>query len=250
MNTMKFVRKCYYKSSKAGSVYCESSYELKAATMLDADPTVLFYETHISFDGQSGKRRFIDFLVTRSGGVKEIIEIKPKRRLIQFETQINDNREYAATQGMNMSVWTEEDLGFKNECEAKHWADEYHTKETGIDYETARKERDTARTMRHYRKKIATDTVRVECKFCNEAHTALRLTHDKNIARNGRYICEKEGGHIAGSRPKPHLQKENPYFAEGKKQCTKCTRILTLDSFSDDKSRRDGKSSRCRECRK
>jgi len=81
------------------------------------------------------------------------------------------------------------------------------------------------RVKKHYAEKIATDKVQVYCEYCQVTHEALRLTYDKNIARNGRYICEREGGHIAGSRPKPHLRKANPYEAEGKKECLGCKQV-------------------------
>jgi hypothetical protein len=90
------------------------------------------------------------------------------------------------------------------------------------------------RVKKHYAEKIATDKVSVYCEYCQATHEALRLTHDKNIARNGRYICEREGGHIAGSRPKK--KKENPHAAEGKKECNTCKSVLPLDSFSSGKS--------------
>ena len=105
------------------------------------------------------------------------------------------------------------------------------------------------KAKRYYHKHIATDTVEVYCEFCKENHTALRLTYDKNIKRNGRYICEKEGGHIAGSKPKLKLRKENPYAVEGKKRCNKCGNIKHLDEFSPDKTKRDGYSTRCKTCR-
>lgn len=92
------------------------------------------------------------------------------------------------------------------------------------------------RASKFYDTHIATDKVSVFCEYCQATHEALRLTYDKNIARNGKYICEREGGHIAGSRPKPHLKKINPYEAEGKKECNTCRSVLPLDSFSSGKS--------------
>ena len=107
-----------------------------------------------------------------------------------------------------------------------------------------------ARMRRYYDRNIANDKVTVFCAFCNEEHEALRVTHDRNVARNGRYICEREGGHIAGSKPKTHLIKENPYAAEGKKKCAgACGEILLFESFSPDNSKRDGYCSVCKSCR-
>lgn len=112
------------------------------------------------------------------------------------------------------------------------------------------REQSAARMRRYYERNIANDTVTVFCAFCNEEHQALRLTHDRNIARNGRYICEREGGHIAGSKPKTSRIKENPYASEGKKQCAgECKQILAFECFSPDNTKRDGYCSCCKACR-
>ena len=92
------------------------------------------------------------------------------------------------------------------------------------------REQSAARMRRYYERNIANDTVTVFCAFCNEEHHPLRLTHDRNIARNGHYICEREGGHIAGSKPKTSRIKENPYASEGKKKCAgECGQILEFE---------------------
>ena len=105
------------------------------------------------------------------------------------------------------------------------------------------------RAKKHYDEKIATDTDLIFCPYCDDFHTPLRLTHDKNVARNGRYICEREGGHIAGSKPKPSLKKVNPYADEGMKECVKCYRVLPFDEFHLDRTRPDGRCGRCKGCR-
>ena len=112
------------------------------------------------------------------------------------------------------------------------------------------REQSAARMRRYYQKHIAGDTVTVYCEFCKEEYTALKLTHDRNIARNGRYICEREGGHIAGSKPKLALRKDNPYADQGKKQCSgECKQVLLFESFSPDSSKRDGLCTMCKDCR-
>ena len=63
-------------------------------------------------------------------------------------------------------------------------------------------------------------------------------------------VCEREGGHIAGSRPKPHLRKANPYEAEGKKECLGCKQVLPFSEYGADKGRADGYASKCKECRR
>lgn len=111
------------------------------------------------------------------------------------------------------------------------------------------KEQSAARMKNYYQRHIADDKVEVPCVFCNEVHMALRLTYDKNIARNGRYICEREGGHIAGSKPKLSLRKDNPYSSDGKKECNKCKEVKLFEQFSPDKSKRDGYCTMCKPCR-
>lgn len=111
------------------------------------------------------------------------------------------------------------------------------------------RQQSAARMKRYYEKHIATDQVTLYCEFCKEEHTALRLTYDRNLARNGRYICEREGGHIAGSKPKLSRRKDNPHAAEGKKECNACKEVKLFEAFSPDTSKRDGYCSLCKVCR-
>lgn len=250
MSTNKFTRKHYYYSPKAiGVVHLDSSYELRLVVMLDDDDNVISFKDHGCFISQAGKKRIYDFLVNYKNGTTKLIEVKPFSRLEQFREQLEDNRKYAQSHGYIFEIWTEEKLGFDDSKKITAWADQYLLENHNVDYASARKERTLARVKKHYHKHIATDKVEVYCEFCKETHNPLRLTYDKNIERNGRYICEKEGGHIAGSKPKPHLRKENPYASEGKKQCKKCDQIKLFEEFSPDKSRRDGYCSHCKICR-
>jgi hypothetical protein len=92
------------------------------------------------------------------------------------------------------------------------------------------------------------EKVEVLCKYCQVTHTVRKLSHDKNIARNGRYICEREGGHIAGSRPKDHLKATNPYAAEGKKKCSRCEEVKVIELFDVRKKSWDGRDAACKAC--
>jgi len=250
MSTNKYTRKHYHTSSKsAGPVHADSSYELRASIILDQDPQILHYEDHQCFISNDGQTRIFDFLATCKNGDKKLIEVKPYARLKQFEKQIQDNKDYAEKMGWIFEIWTEKELGFDNSKKITNWADQYIKENTGIDYSIARKQKDCMKAKRYYRKKIANDKVEVPCVFCNEVHMALRLTYDKNIARNGRYICEREGGHIAGSKPKLSLRKDNPYSSDGKKECNKCKEVKLFEQFSPDKSKRDGYCTMCKPCR-
>lgn len=250
MSTNKFTRKHYYYSPKAiGVVHLDSSYELRLVVMLDADQDVISYKDHQFFVSENGQKRVYDFLVNYKDGITKLIEVKPLSRLEQFREQIEDNKKYAQSNGYVFEIWTEQELGFTDSKKITAWADRYLLENHNVDYAKARKERSSARVKKHYHKNIATDKVEFYCEYCKETHSALRLTYNKNIERNGRYICEKEGGHISGSKPKPHLRKENPHASDGKKQCSKCNEIKPFFEFSPDKSRRDGFCSMCKPCR-
>lgn len=90
------------------------------------------------------------------------------------------------------------------------------------------------------------DKVPVECKFCNKTHEVLPKTYEKNVARNGHYVCEPKNGRRIGQS----LIKKNPYASQGKKQCTKCSSVKLLEEFGRDKNRPDGLSRQCKECRR
>jgi hypothetical protein len=232
---LQYRRRHFYNSEKSGIVYCSSSYELKAATILDGDSEVVFYQTQLGFTNKDNQRRFVDFLVHYKNGTKEIIEIKPKRRVEEFKDQIEDNRLYAFSNGWSFRVWTENELGFKTEQEARNWADEFLSKLYKEDYVAIRKERSLIRTKRHYLKAIATDKITFYCEYCKEEHTQLRLTYEKNVAKNGRFICIKENGHIVGSQPKK--KKEDPLAVKGLKQCKgPCGEIKPIGEFSKGKN--------------
>jgi hypothetical protein len=235
MTNLRFRRYHYHISPKAGVIYCDSSYEIKAALILDNDEDVLFYETQIQFDGQN-KKRFLDFLATYKSKAKVVIEVKPKTRLMQFEEQINDNRQYALSNGYGFEVWTENELGFRNDYAATKWADEYLSQFHGVDYTEIRKQNGLKRAKRHYRKKIATEKITFYCEFCKEEHSPLRLSYEKNIKKNGRFICIKENGYITGSLPKT----KNENLVE--RQCKKCSEVLPMDQFSKGKAI-------CKKCR-
>jgi hypothetical protein len=130
----------------------------------------------------------------------------------------------------------------------RNWADEYLKATTGVDYTKYRKDSIKKKTKRYYDKHIGSQKVELHCEFCQETHTVLKMSYDNNMERNGRYICEREGGKIAGSKPKTHLIKENPYEVEGKKECLDCKQILDFDKFTKDTSRRSGYKEICKDC--
>lgn len=224
-----------------------SSYELRFCSVLELDETVESYDTQIGFNWK-GRGRCLDFLIKSKDGTTKAVEVKPEDRLTEqkFIDQINDSREYSESNGWLFEVCTEKTLGMTYQ-QIRNWSDEYRKNITGIDYTKHRLEMDKKKAKKHYDTKIATDKVEVWCDYCKEIHMPLRLTYDKNIKRNGEYICEKHGGFIAGSKPKK--KKVNPYAAEGKKQCNECKNIKLFEEFGIDKAKDDGYSTRCKICR-
>jgi hypothetical protein len=243
----------YFKSKKNGKdVYYGSSYELRCVFLLEEDADVVSYDRGECFEDSKGKFRNPDLFVVYLDGKKEILEVKPKSRLGEEDVveQVEESRRYSAEKEMGFKVWTEDNSGFDDAGKIVDWAREFLAERGDPKWKEAKKASSVRRSKKYYDAHIATDKVSVFCEYCQVTHEALRLTHDKNIARNGRYICEREGGHIAGSRPKPHLRKANPHAAEGKKECLGCKQVLSFSEYGADKSRSDGYASKCKECRR
>lgn len=248
---LRYRRRYYHNSPKAGTIYCQSSYEIKAALILDEDNDVVTYKSQIPFKNHLNKKRFSDFLVTYQNSIQKIIEVKPGKRVEAFESQIGDNQKHAKANNYLFEVWTEKELGFKSDYFATKWADEYLSKIDKVDYTDLRKDRHNSQAKKHYVNNISQNKITVFCEFCKEDHIQLQLTYNKNVNKNGRFICIKENGHIIGKRDKTHLK--NPLEAEGKKKCNgPCGKTLSLDQFSPNGKDKEGKvkhSSQCKKCR-
>jgi len=240
----------HYSAKLAKHVFFGSSYELRLCWLLDQDTTVVDYQTQVGFVTPDGRGRCIDCVVTYDNGTKKVIEVKPQTRLDEQSVveQIADSAKYAISRGWHFEIVSEPALGL-SATQIREWADQFLLETTGLDLKQVRKRAWREKAKRHYDNKIATDKVEVDCPFCNEVHSVLVKSHKSNVERNGRYICEREGGHISGSKPKLALRKENLFAAEGKKECVLCKEVKSFDQFGTDKSRRDGYSSRCLECR-
>jgi hypothetical protein len=228
-------------------IFYGSSYELRLCWVLDQDKSVESFETQIAFQWK-GRGRCLDFLITYTNGTKKAVEVKPKSRLGEeaFIAQLSDSREHAVFNGWEFDIVTEDYLGMSYQ-EIRNWADEYRKLITGIDYTKHRLEMDRKKAKKHYDKHIATDTIDVWCDYCKKTHSPLKLTYEKNIERNGQYICEKHGGFIAGSKPKK--KKENPYAIDGQKECNRCKEVKLFEEFGEDKMKSDGRATRCKKCR-
>lgn len=243
----------WHKSPKAGDIFYRSSYEKKAYLILDSDDTVVNYsaEKHrIPYqhpEKKTASTYLVDIEVEYVDGNKTIIEVKPHAWLNDdvVIAKVDAAILFAEDHDMKFEVWSEVQL-FGPVYNEKQIRDFIAKLEPG--YKQKCKEQARKRAKKHYRSKIAKDTVEVECNFCNETHTVLRKTYEKNIARNGRYICEREGGSIAGKKSK--RKKVNPYAADGKKLCNGCKEVKLFEEFGVDSSKSDGYATRCKECRR
>lgn len=242
----------YFKSVKCGcDIYYGSSYELRCMYLLEKDDLVSSFSRANTFVDREKRHRNPDLLVNYVDGRIEIIEVKAEKVLAkQFEVkkQVEETRQYCYSNNIDFRVWSESDSGLKDEKSIINWAKLYIAESTGnTEWIDRRREMDKKKAKKHYDNKIATNKVTIYCEYCKEDHTPLKLTYDKNIARNQRYICEREGGHIAGSKPKNKLV--NPYVVDGKKKCNGCAQVKLFEEFGDDKAKSDGKSTRCKVCR-
>ncbi len=240
----------YFKSCKnKKDIYYGSSYELRCLYLLEQDDDIIRFDRVEPFKNESNKWRSPDIKVDYKDKTI-ILEVKPQSRLNEPEVlkQISDSVKHAEENGWEFNVWTEKNSGLKDDYSIINWAKKYILATTGdTTWVEKQKENNRRRANKHYHKHIAKDKVEVFCEFCNETHEPLRLTYEKNIKRNGEYICERYGGHLAGSKSKK--KKVNPYASEGKKQCNECKDVLLLEKFGNDKHKSDGKATRCKSCR-
>lgn len=240
----------WFKSKKnKKEVYYGSSYELRCIYLLEADTNVQSYDRCEPFQIEN-RGRSPDFFIKYYSGIDSIIEVKPKWALDNEDVklQIADSIKHCENNNWIFKIWTEDDSLLVDEKAIIKWAKEFLKVEYKDDkFEQKQLERSRQKAKKHYDAKITTDKVTVYCEFCKENHTQLQLTYDKNVTKNGRFICIKENGHIVGKRDKTHLK--NPLEAEGKKKCSgKCGLVLTIEgNFSPNGS---GKwCSQCKKCR-
>lgn len=250
-------RRGYYNTLKGRPkvIFWQSSYELRAAIILDNREDVDFYTTQVKFKG-SYKTRYIDFIVHLKDGTIFVLEIKPENQIEKCKEQIKDNMDYAKKNGFTFEIWTAKELGFAHDHQLVTWADAFISTLQPIDFVAERRKRHIESVKKNYREKTSKDRVEVYCDYCKETHIPLRLTYERNVHRNdGKYICEAYGGFLAGSKPKDHLRVKNPYAAEGKKQCRSCNEIkliqgnFTWKSKPSEKNPTGTLSADCNACR-
>lgn len=247
-------KKGWHKSPKAGDIFYRSSYEKKAYLILDKDENVINYKAEtvqIKFLNPIKNIEsfyLVDIEVEYKDQKRKIIEVKPEKWLEDqiVKIKIEAAKNYAKENNIEFEVWTELNLfgPIYNKNQIENFIESLDE-----NYQEKIKENANKRSKKYYKNHIAQDKIEVWCDYCKETHQPLRLTYEKNITRNnGKYICEKHGGFIAGSKPKK--KKENPYALEGKKLCIgPCGQIRLFNEFGSDKSRQDGYASQCKICR-
>jgi hypothetical protein len=242
----------YFHSKKlGGDVYFGSSYELRCLFELDGDPDVQTFRRCEAFQTPKGRWRAPDLWIERRDGRKEIWEVKPSVMvdMPRARLQIADTALYAVSIGVCFRVWTERDSALGEDGRIIGWAREYLSRQQGdTTYEERNQRTRKAIRERHYAKEQAASVV-VHCDYCQADHTVLPRTYARNVAKHdGAYVCEAMAGHIGGSKPKDHLKVTNPYAEEGKKKCSMCEQILSMDKFQKRKASWDGLSAACKPC--
>jgi len=241
----------YFNSIKNNcKIYYGSSYELRCIFLLEENSEVLSFKRGDCFLDTKGHYRNPDILAKYKNNITKIIEIKPESRLGEKDVidQIEESKKYSEKNGYIFEIWTEKNAGLNDSKKIINWAKKYLAENGNFEWIKKSKENNRIKAKKYYYKKIFTDKVNVFCEYCNETHQVLNKSYKSNIARNNRYICEKEGGHISGSKPKFHLRKENPHKNEGKKQCNNCKNIKLFEDFNSDKSKKDGLYTICKKC--
>lgn len=241
----------YFKSKKnSDEIYYGSSYELRCLFLLEKNDNVKNICRCDCFLDNTGMYRNPDFKIEHLNNSIEIIEVKPESRLSELEVQkqIKESKEYCEKNNYIFSIWTEKESGLSDEKQIISWARKYIAETTGnTEWINKQKEVSKKSSKKHYENKIKKNKIQIYCDFCKITHDVLRYSYNKNIERNKRYICEKEGGHIAGKKPKK--KKENPYKDQGMKQCMICKNIKLFNEFGFDKNKSDGYATRCKKCR-
>lgn len=232
-------------------IHYNSSYELRCCYMLENNINIIEFDRCCRFKGINGWRE-PDIKATYSDGSVEIIEIKPKERLSEEEVklQLSDTAQYAKDINARFMVWTEEDSGLGDYDGIIRWAKEYLLSIGDEEIAKWIKISEEKKAIRRVKYQLEDKLNKIEffCEFCNESHNVRQSGYNRNIKRNARYICEREGGKIAGSKPKPGLHVVNPHAGEGKKECSGCHDVKLLNEFDNRARSWDGKSSKCKEC--
>ena len=250
----------YFASKKCKcDIYYGSSYELRCLYLLEQDDNVSCFKRADVFVDSEGRSRNPDFQIDYIDNSKEIVEVKPESRFHKesdVKKQISETKKYADLKGFKFSVWTEKNSGLHNDRSIINWAKKFIAETTGnTDWINKQKENDKKKAKKHYDLKIATDNVEFFCKYCSCNHTMLRLTYNRDVFGKEDWVCHMENARRTGRLPKDYLRVNNPYAAEGKKQCRGCNEIKLIQGNFTWKSKPSEKkptgtlSADCNACR-
>ena len=244
----------FYSNKMQKYVTFFSTYELRAITIIENDPEIKEYSTAFYYE-INGRSRVADILIDN----KHMKEIKPQKildtRYAEVDLQINDGKEYCLLNGLTYEIWTEKELQITDYREFTQWGDEARKSIDGKDYKAIRKKRALERQKKYYDKWIRHDSIAFHCKYCNCNHEMLKLTYDRDVLNNDDWVCIHENGRRTGRLAKDHLRVNNPYAAEGKKQCRGCNEIkliqgnFTWKSKPSEKNPTGTLSADCNACR-
>jgi hypothetical protein len=219
-------------------------------SLLDCDDKVLSFRRCDTFKAEDGWRApdlWIDFV----DGHSEIWEVKPSStlELPEIKKQISDSEIFCASKGVSFKVWTEKDSGLGDDHGLVSWAKEWLSRNHGDDsWKKRTKEMSRLKAKRH-RDRQSKDRISIWCEPCKETHDIRRVTYDKNVKKNGEYLCKSQACAISGRVAKPALWSVNQFENEGKKKCSSCGDVLSVDAFRKKKSKRDGVDTLCVRCR-
>lgn len=106
--------KGWYFSKKTGRIYYQSSWELRAFAHLDNDENVRTFKINpfrIPYSLEGVEKHYIpDILVEYIDDSRELIEIKPKRKLLDLTVKLKllEATKWSLDNKIPFSVWTEE----------------------------------------------------------------------------------------------------------------------------------------------
>ena len=185
-------------SPKAGTVFHRSSYEKKAFILLDSMPEVESYEVEkirIPYEDPRDNSHHIfvvDISVKFKDGTLMAIEVKPNIWLnsIVNSTKLKALEEWSFKNNCRCEVWDEFLLFGQENIQKKiekfvSWVDsglsigeEHLISEEEIELRRAKAR---IKAKKYYDNHIANEQVKVECTFCNETHSVLKITYENKI---------------------------------------------------------------------
>lgn len=245
-------RRILFKSRKNNNelIVCDSPYSfIYCSEFLENDDRIVSYVSGVRYKTAKGKEHTIDFLINYKEEKLIAVTVLDSKRLGESNEKIKNSEKYSLDNNWKHKIITEIDLGINSYETALSKVKDYCENHKNINEKTYLAIKNNERVKKYYHENKKYDKIDVYCNFCKNHHNIAKKQYERNVLKNGRFICIVENGSIVGKKPKKHLIKENIYAIEGKKECIKCGSIKVFNEFSPDNSRRDGYSSVCKVCR-